>query len=86
MHRVKIYLGSILFFFYQGIVRTVKMSFYKWKMKFEISGTAYSTENFRFRTENFLVFWLKQAYSQPASECGLIEEKLSARFPYNPIH
>ena len=34
MHRVKIYLDSILFFFsfYQGIVRTVKMSFYKWKI------------------------------------------------------
>ena len=47
-------------------------------MKFEISGTAYSTESFRFRTENYLVFWLKQAYSQPASECGLIEEKLSS--------
>ena len=47
-------------------------------MKFDISGTAYSTESFRFRTENYLDFWLKQAYSQPASEYGLIEEKLSS--------
>ena len=47
-------------------------------MKFDISGTAYSTESFRFRTENYLDFWLKQVYSQPASECGLIEEKLSS--------
>ena len=62
------------------------MSFYKWKMKFEISGTAYSTESFRFLTEDivnnyaedYLVFRLKQAYSQPASECGSIEEKLSS--------
>ena len=39
---------------------------------------AFSTESFRFRTEDYLVFRLKQAYSQPASECGLIEEKLSS--------
>ena len=29
--------------------------------------------------ENIIwVFWLKQAYSQPASECGLMEDKLSS--------
>ena len=42
-----------------------------------MSGSAYSTESFMFRTENYVVFRLEQAYSQPASECGL-EEKLSS--------
>ena len=31
MHRVKIYLGSSLLSFYQGMIRTMKMSFYKRK-------------------------------------------------------
>ena len=38
MHWVKIYLGSSLFSFYQGMVRTMKMSFYKRKYN-EISAT-----------------------------------------------
>ena len=38
---------------------------------------AYSTESFRFCTEKYVVFWLKQAYSQPATDCGLIEGTLS---------
>ena len=32
IHHAKIYLGSSLFFFYQGMVRTMKMSFYKRKI------------------------------------------------------
>ena len=32
IHQAKIYLGSSLFFFYQGMVRTMKMSFYKRKI------------------------------------------------------
>ena len=39
MHWVKIYVGSSLFFFYHQMVRTSKMSFYKRKILFEISGT-----------------------------------------------
>ena len=39
MHWVKIYVGSSLFFFYHRMVRTLKMSFYKRKLLFEISGT-----------------------------------------------
>ena len=35
------------------------------------------TEGFRFRTKNYVVFWLKQAYSQQATDCGWIEGKLS---------
>ena len=39
MHRVKIYLsGSSLFSFYKGMVRTMKMSFYKRK-NIEIGAT-----------------------------------------------
>ena len=32
MHQVKIYLGSSLFSFYQGMVRSMKISFYKRKI------------------------------------------------------
>ena len=52
MYRVKIYLGSSLFSFYQGMVRTMKMSFYKRKIYLDQCHFAYSTESFRFRTEN----------------------------------
>ena len=37
---------------------------------------AYSTESFWFCTANYVVFKLKQAYSQPATNCGLIEGNL----------
>ena len=58
MHRVKIYLnGSSLFSFYQGMLRTMKMSFYKRKISWDLCQFAYSTESFsRFRTENYVVF------------------------------
>ena len=38
LHRVKIYHGSSLFYFYQGMVRTIKMSFLKRKYT-EVSAT-----------------------------------------------
>ena len=58
MHRVKIYLsGSSLFYFYQGMLRTMKMSFYKRKISWDLCHFAYSTESFSmFRTENYVVF------------------------------
>ena len=37
---------------------------------------AYSTKSFWFCTANYVVFKLKQAYSQPATNCGLIEGNL----------
>ena len=47
MHRVKIYLsGSSLFYFYQGMLRTKKMSFYKRKISWDLCHFAYSTESF----------------------------------------
>ena len=61
MHRVKIYLGSSLFSFYQGMVRTMKMSFYRRKLYWDQCHSAYSAESFRVRTENYVVFQLKQA-------------------------
>ena len=45
MHRVKIYLNG-LFSFYQGILRTMKMSFYKRKISWDLCHFAYSTESF----------------------------------------
>ena len=56
MHRVKIYL-NVLFSFYQGILRTMKMSFYKRKISWDLCHFAYSTERFsKFCTENYVVF------------------------------
>ena len=65
MHRVKIYLnGSSLFSFYQGMLRTMKMSFYKRKISWDLCHFAYSTESFSmFRTENYVVFSFKQAFN-----------------------
>ena len=65
MHRVKIYLnGSSLFSFYQGMLRTMKMSFYKRKISWDLCHFAYPTESFSmFRTENYVVFSFKQAYN-----------------------
>ena len=58
MHRVKIYLnGSSLFSFYQGMLRTMKMSFYKRKISLDLCHFAYPTKSFSmFRTENYVVF------------------------------
>ena len=78
VHQAKIYLSSGLFSFYQGMVRIMKMSFCKRNIYFEISATLpTSQESFRFWDKNYVVFWLEQAYSQPATDCGLIEGKLS---------
>jgi len=41
------------FKFYQGMVRTMKMSFYNRKIYLDQCLFAYSTESFRFRTENY---------------------------------
>ena len=58
LHRVKIFLnGSSLFYFYQGMLGTMKMSFYKRKISRDLCHFVYSTESFsRFRSENYVVF------------------------------
>ena len=46
---------------------------------FLLPGSCKDYENEFLQMENIIwVFWLKQVYSQPAFECGLMEEKLSS--------
>ena len=57
MHWVKIYLGSSVFSFYQGMVRTMKISFYKLKKNITRSVPLFLLHrNLRFGTENYVVF------------------------------
>ena len=47
------------------------------KLKLNLKLIAARNSSFRFRNENYVVFSLKQAYSRPATDCGLMEGKLS---------
>ena len=47
------------------------------KLKVNLELIAARNSSFRFRSENYVVFSLKQAYSRPASDCGLIDGNLS---------
>ena len=79
MHWVKIYVGSSLFFFYHQMVRTSKMSFYKRKILFEISGTLPTLQKASGSVLKTMCGRLAQTSinSQPATDCGLIEGKPS---------
>ena len=47
------------------------------KLEVNLKLIAALNSSFRFRNENYVVFSLKQAYSRPATDCALIEGKLS---------
>ena len=57
MQRIKIDLGLSIFLIYQGMVRSMKISFYKRKIYWDQCYFAYSTGSFRFRTETNALFY-----------------------------
>ena len=67
MHWVKINLGSSLFSFYQGMVRTIKMSFLQKK------NIIWDQCHFASSAES----WTQTSIFLPRTDCGLIEGKLN---------